>query len=292
MGSFLRPNGQRKLHFFWDKEIVPISIWPFVTNSESLSKLTDDTIEFGTSIGDIGKISIFGNQQETLWNLETIECRNLSLIKMIVIGNPWHHRPDLVDSTIGFGFDGRFSITLEGFDISHHSDSTFLFASHWGWSRMANIITQFGGNPENELAGSQSISAWISMKASPDEIRSMILKPEQAVRWLADEVDIDPRLSGKISLRWVRSYMTFALSGNITCFETDKIEMTIKDNPLSKGKDLTMAFDIAQSGDESRLTITIDGLTAEPWASFASLYLCDVAQVALAGLALLYSGNK
>ena len=86
--------------------------------------------------------------------------------------------------------------------------------------------------------------------------------------------------------------MTFALSGSITCFETDKIEVTIKDNPLSKGKDLTMAFDIAQSDDESRLTITIDGLTAEPWASFASLYLCDVAQVALAGLALLYSGNK
>jgi hypothetical protein len=156
---------------------------------------------------------------------------------------------------------------------------------------MANIVSQFGGNPENELTGSQSISAWISMKASPDEIRSMILKPDHTVKWLADEVDIDPRLTGRISLRWVRPYMTFALSGHITCFEADKIEVTIKDNPLSKGKDLKITFDIAQTGEESKLTITIDGLSAEPWASFVSLYLCDVVQVALVGLAMLFSGK-
>lgn len=291
MGSFLRPTGARSLHFSWDRELLPLTLWPFVSNPELLSRLTGDLIEFGGKPGDIGKIKISDNQSETIWNLETIENENLSSLRFIVIGNPWHHRPDIMESSIGFSIKDRLHIDLDGFDISHHSDTSLSFASWWGWTRMANIVAQLGGNPEAEISAYLTISAWINIKASPDEIRKKILKPEEAVKWLCDEADIDPRLSGRISLRWIKPYMSFILHGTISCFEPDRIEMTIKENPLSKNRDIRIIFDITQSGQESRLALTLDGISAEPWASFASLYLCDAVQIALTGLAMIYSKN-
>ena len=174
---------------------------------------------------------------------------------------------------------------MDGFDLTHLGDSSFFFASSWALSRLSSIVCALGGK-QDDVNGFRSIWAENTFKLQPDQIRSKILDPEQAITWLGDEIDIDPRLGGRFNLKWGRTWGLIGLEGNIVKFEPDQISVKLAENNFNTGGDAFFNFIMSQHGDDTKLVLQMTGFDIEPWANIPLMVMSEMIQLQLASLAL------
>jgi hypothetical protein len=235
--------------------------------------------------GDTGLLVDVARDFQITWPIEAEEAIDGSLLKLNVIGNPWHHRPDLVNSTITVKVGDCLSLEMEGFDLTHLGDPSYFFASSWALSRLSLVVKSLGGNPDL-VSGTRSIWAQNLYPIEPDTIRTKILDSEQAVGWLGDEADIDARLGGRFNLKWNRNWGMTSIEGNITKFNPDEIVVKFAQNWLGSDGDAYYKFKMIQSGSETKLIISMDGFDIEPWANISLMIMSEMIQLQLASLSV------
>lgn len=284
--TFKRPQGYRSMSLRWRLKVLPPLAFEAISNPALLSRIWGDDVTFGKEVGSQGSIKMRDMGCDADWPIETVKFVAPTKILFSLAGNPWHHRPDIVGASIGFELDEELRMTLSGFDLAHMGDAPFVAASSWAWTKMAKIISHLGGNPESELFGTKSLCAWTTLEAEPDRVRQMLLRADEAVKWLADEVQLEPRLGGAFCLKWNRPWGTVQISGAISLFEADQILLFSKDNPFCESSPLSISFSLSQSGQTTKLTTCVDGVDAQPFNQFASLLLSEIVQVALTSLNL------
>ncbi|MBP7732413.1 MAG: hypothetical protein KA140_01430 [Caldisericia bacterium] len=285
MMGFVRPIGGRSISVSGGSGMLPWETWKLITDEARLSKLWGDHIKMPKGKGDTGLLVDVARDFQVTWPVEAEEVVEGSLVKLNIIGNPWHHRPDLVDSRLTLEIGDRLTMKMDGFDLTHLGDSSFLFASSWALSRLTSIICALGGK-QDDISGSRSIWAKNTFKLQPDQIRSKILDPEQAIAWLGDEVDIDPRLGGRFNLKWGRTWGLIGLEGNIVKFEPDEISIKLSENNFNAGGDVFFNFNMSQNGDDTTLMLQMTGFDIEPWANIPLMVMSEMIQLQLASLAL------
>lgn len=267
-------------------KVLPLLAFDAISNPILLSRIWGDEVTFGNTIGSQGGFKMSEMGCNTYLPIETISFIAPSRIMFSLEGNPWHHRPDIVGASIGFELNEDLKMILSGFDLAHMGDAPFAYASSWAWSKMSKIITYLGGNPETELVGSKSMYCWTTLEAEPDRIRQMLLHADEVVKWLADEVQLEPRLGGLFNFKWNKPWGCVKISGAITLFETDQILLISKENPFCEYMPLSIRFSFLQNGGTTKLITCIDGIDAQPFNQFASLLLSEIIQVALTSLNL------
>lgn len=282
--GFVRPIGSKKITVWGGSGILPWEAWKLLTDSSSMSKLWGDHVNFPTQVGKTGRIIDVARDFQITWPVEALEVVEGSLLKLGVIGNPWHHRPELVDSLITIKLDDKATFEMQGFDLTYLGDPSFLFASSWALSRLTSFVKACGGNPDT-IGGTRAISATSLFPTEPDMIRSWILTPEKAISWLGDEINIEPRLGGHFKLKWERQWAVM-LEGSITRFEPNLIAIKLAPNVELTGDQSQLVFHIQQHGSQTRLTVEVEGFDIEPWANVPLMMVSDIIQLQLASLSL------
>lgn len=261
--------------------VLPWEAWSLLIDCVRLSRLWGDTVELDFDKTKKGLLVNVLRDCQNTWNIENIKAVEMESLSMHIVGNPWHSRPDLVSSTISIRIDEEIKFTLDGFDISRGADPSFLLGCMWAQSRLSKIIGYFGGNPHKNVELSSSIVCKTQLEKSVNDIRVAILDASKAVTWLADEVKIETFLGGNFWLKWNRPWGTLALKGSLTIFETNKLVVTVKDNPFGGKKPIQIIFDMDDSNSGATLQISVSGLPVEPTSSFSVLLLSDLVQLAL-----------
>lgn len=285
MLGYVRPIGTRSIAVTGGTGILPWEAWKLVTDETRLSKLWGDHLKLPRVKNATGLLVDVARDFQVSWPIELVEYIEGSLLKFNIIGNPWHHRPDLVDSSLTISISDRISLSMEGFDLTHLGDPTFFFASSWALSRLSSIVCALGGK-QDDVWGARSIEASNSFKLQPDQLRTKILDPEQAVTWLGDEVDIDPRLGGRFVLKWGRTWGLVGLEGSIVKYEPDHISVKLVENNFNAGGDAFFDFTLTQRGENTILGLGMTGFDIEPWANIPLMVMSEMIQLQLASLAL------
>ena len=289
--SFVRPIGGRSISVSGGNGLLPWEAWKLLTDSTRISKLWGDHVRMPTKKGETGLFVDVARDFQITWPVEADQVSEGSLLKLIVIGNPWHHRPDLVNSTITMKAGDCLSLEMDGFDLTHLGDPSYFFASSWALSRLSLVVKALGGNPEM-VSGTRAIWAQSSFQIQPDILRSKILDADQAIGWLGDEVDIEARLGGRFNLKWSRSWGMTSIEGNITKFEPDEIIIKIAQNWLGSNDEGYYKFKMHQSGSETKLVVSMDGFDIEPWANIPLMLMSEMIQLQLASLSIELEGSQ
>jgi hypothetical protein len=289
--GFVRPIGARNISVRGGSGILPWEAWQLVTDNTRLSKLWGDHVKFPAKKGGIGLFVDVSRDFQVTWPVEVKELEEASLVRFEVVGNPWHHRPDLVDSIISLTINDGIGLEMNGFDLTHMGDSSFFFASSWALSRLGSIVGALGGDPE-QVTGSRSIWAESVFGIQPDQLRSRILDPELAIGWLGDQVDIEARLGGHFNIRWNRSWGATGLEGSIIKFSPEEIAVKIAGNQIGDCCDGVYRFQMIQSGSQTKLVISMDGFDIEPWANIPLMIMSEMIQLQLATLMIELNGQN
>lgn len=287
--GFYRPQGQRSIEVVSNLGILVPTVWELFNDKAKLARAWGEGLEISTIEGCEGQIWGLEPSFSASWHIETQESRQYESLKAIFEGNPWHHRPDLFELAVQFEFGEICKLKLSGFDLTHIGDAPLLSASSWAYTKMAMLTKFFGKEPEKCVSGTRSIEASTIIKATPDTLRSMLLRADEAVKWLADMVQIEARESGQFQIAWQRPWGNILLHGVVSEFESDRITLVAKDNPFSPASPLSLRFSFFQEGENTKLSVVFDGFDVQPWASFSVLLFSEIAQVSLAGLGLIVS---
>ncbi len=286
-----KPEGTRFICASANLSVLPWEFWSLITDSPKISALTESLINLNTDIGSEGFIRFKGKDSQTSWILDTTESVEMERLKFKLKNSPWNTHQN-VKQTIEIDLTDNFLIKLDGFDVMGSFDGTFFTASSWLWGMMSRITEFLGGNPEKCLGLHTGISVQETYKTTPEKIREMILTPEKAVTWLAEEVSIDTREGGNFRLRWERNWGEFALKGVLTRFKTDLLDVSIKDNPFGEKNPLAIQFAINPISDEEVvLKISITGIPLVATSTFSTLLLSDFLMQALLSLSIVLSGE-
>lgn len=285
MVSFVRPIGTRSISVTGGAGILPWEAWKLITDETRLSKLWGDHLKLPLQLGATGLLVDVSRDFQVTWPIELAQFVDGQKLCFNIIGNPWHHRPDLVESILSIELSDRITIQMEGFDLTHLGDPTFFFASSWALSRLSSIVCNLGGK-QDDVWGERSIEAENMFKLQPDQIRTRILDPEKAIAWLGDEVDIDPRLGGRFNIKWGRTWGIIGLEGNIVKFEPNEISVKLVENNFNAGGDAYFSFFLNQIGESTKLKLRMTGFDIEPWANIPLMVMSEMIQLQLASLAL------
>ncbi|HOO96551.1 MAG TPA: hypothetical protein PKV16_03205 [Caldisericia bacterium] len=261
--------------------VLPWEAWSLLTDPVKLSRLWGDTIKLDFDETKKGVVVNVLRDCQNTWNIENISSVEMESIKMHIAGNPWHGRPDLVDSIFSISIGEEIRFVLDGFDISRSADASFLLGCMWAQSRLSKIIGYFGGDPHKNVELDCSIICSTELDKSINDIRVAILDAGSAVTWLADEVKIESFLGGNFWLKWNKPWGTLALKGSLTVFETDRLVVTVKDNPFGGKRPIQIVFGMSDTNSGTNLKISVSGLPVEPTSSFSVLLLSDLIQLAL-----------
>jgi hypothetical protein len=283
--SFVRPIGTRSISVTGGAGILPWEAWKLITDETRLSKLWGDHLKLPLQLGATGLLVDVSRDFQVTWPIELAQFVDGQKLCFNIIGNPWHHRPDLVESILSIELSDRITIQMEGFDLTHLGDPTFFFASSWALSRLSSIVCNLGGK-QDDVWGERSIEAENMFKLQPDQIRTRILDPEKAIAWLGDEVDIDPRLGGRFNIKWGRTWGIIGLEGNIVKFEPNEISVKLVENNFNAGGDAYFSFFLNQIGESTKLKLRMTGFDIEPWANIPLMVMSEMIQLQLASLAL------
>ena len=287
--GFVRPIGSRTIEVTSCLSVLPWDVWRIISNEQALSRLGSNQFTISTKVGMPGKILEEELDYHFTWELETIESKEPTSLKLAVIGNPWHHRPDVVDSTIEFDIGETINLKLCGFDLSHIGDAQYIAASNWAWSSMSNLLSNLDGKISINLYGNRGFVVWTTISATPDQVRHMILTAEESVKWLADVVIIEPRLTGDFLLRWQRPWGEIFIHGTLTTFEPNQITLTARENPFANNIPFSIDFHFEQIEGFTKVIVKIDGFDIEPWATSLMFAISEFIQISLTSLSLLYS---
>ncbi len=280
-----KPEGYRSATAVSSISVLPWEVWSLLTDPSKLSAITGSLVNIPVDMGAEGFIRFKNNDTQTEWKIKTETVKENEFLDLKVEKTDWSNVE--ADPRIEIEISDKLIITLSGFGLTSMHDATFFNACNWLWVFMHRITENLGGDPEKCLELHTEIVCSKEIEGSPEVIRDLILTPEKAVTWLAEEVSIETREGGKFRLRWERNWGEFALRGTLTRFGADELFINIKENPFDNKKNMTIRFGIIQTNEaNTELEISVTGIPFDANSTFAILLVSDLLLQALLSISI------